>query len=121
MSQLLSLEIGDLPPTVNMMYRNGKYSRYKRSEVEEWQSYVSGQMREQWGKDRPYLGEVEVRVQFITGTKRKWDVDNRLKALLDCLQMAGVIKDDSQISGLQASRKAGETSCTQIEVRRWDM
>ncbi len=98
MSRLLALEIGDLPPSVNMMYRNGKYSRYKRSEVEEWQSYVSGQMREQWGKDHPYPGEVEVRVQFITGTKRKWDIDNRLKALLDCLQMAGVIKDDTPMA-----------------------
>ena len=105
-----------MPPSVNRMYRNGRGGRYKRPEVEEWQSDIARQLREKWGKLRPYTGEVEVRVQFTVNNRRRWDIDNRLKALLDCFEMGGVIKDDTQISGIIAKRVEGETSQTQIEV-----
>ena len=111
------MELETLPPSVNHMYRNGRGVRYKRPEVEEWQSSVAARMRKEWGKVRPYTGEVEVRVLFTAGNKRKWDVDNRLKALLDCCEMGGVIKDDTQISGIIAKRVEGETSRTQIEIK----
>ena len=108
-----------MPPSVNRMYRNGRGGRYKRPEVEEWQSYIARQLREKWGKLRPYTGEVEVRVQFTVNNRRRWDIDNRLKALLDCFEMGGVIKDDTQISGIIAKRVEGETSQTQIEMSEY--
>ena len=118
-SRLIYLELRGLPPSVNMMYRNGRGGRYKRPEVEEWQSDVARQMREEWGKLSPYTEEVEVRVQFTVNNRRRWDVDNRLKALLDCFEMGGVIKDDTQISGIIAKRVEGETSQTQIEMSEY--
>ena len=37
-------------------------------------------------------------------TRRRWDLVNRVKAVQDCLQMAGIIKDDSQITELVVRR-----------------
>ena len=59
------------------------------------------------------------RVQFTVNNRRRWDIDNRLKALLDCFEMGGVIKDDTQISGIIAKRVEGETSQTQIEMSEY--
>ena len=38
------------------------------------------------GKMRPYTEEVEVHVLFKVKRNRRWDIGNRLKFLLDCLQ-----------------------------------
>ena len=120
MSILLSLEFEGLPPSVNAMYRTSRGSkRYKKPEVSEWQNEVASLMRSVWANPRPYTGEIEVHILFMVSNKRRWDVDNRLKALLDCLAHGGVIKDDSQISGILALRKAGETSSTKIELREY--
>lgn len=120
MSILLSLEFEGLPPSVNAMYRTSRGSkRYKKPEVSEWQDEIAALMRRAWYNPRPYTGEVEVHILFTVGNKRRWDVDNRLKALLDCLAHGGVIKDDTQISGIFAQRQAGEASSTKIEVREY--
>ena len=120
MSILLSLEFEGLPPSVNAMYRTGKGSkRYKKPEVSEWQDEIAALMRRAWDNPRPYTGEVEVHILFMVSNKRRWDVDNRLKALLDCLAHGGVIKDDTQISGILAQRQTGEASSTKIEVREY--
>ena len=62
---------------------------------------------------------MEVRVLFTVKVKRRWDIDNRLKALLDCLELGGAIKDDSQIWGLAAHRVSGEEDVTQIEMMKY--
>ena len=124
MSILLSLEFEGLPPSVNQMYRTGRGSKrykkpYKKPEVSEWQNEVASLMRRAWDNPRPYTGEIEVHILFMVSNKRRWDVDNRLKALLDCLAHGGVIKDDTQISGILALRRQGDTSSTKIEVREY--
>ena len=120
MSILLSLEFEGLPPSVNAMYRTSRGSkRYKKPEVSEWQDEIASLMRRAWDKPRPYTGEVEIHILFTVSNKHRWDVDNRLKALLDCLAHGGVIKDDTQISGILALRRQGETSRTKIEVREY--
>ena len=106
-----------LPPTVNHMYRTGRNGvRYKRMEVEEWQEEVSGIIREAWGEKPPYEGNVEVRVLFRVKDNRRWDIDNRLKALFDCLEEGGAIKNDTQIWGIKAQRVSGEKDMTEIEM-----
>ena len=62
MSSLLRIEFEGLPPSVNQMYRTGKYGgRYKRSEVSDWQKETAGKIREAWNKEA-YAGNVEVHI-----------------------------------------------------------
>ena len=119
-SELLRIMLKGLPPTVNHMYRTGRNGiRYKRSEVEEWQEEVSGIIREAWGEKPPYEGNVEVRVIFRVKDYRRWDIDNRLKALFDCLQEGGAIKNDTQIWGETAHRVLGKEDMTDIEMMKY--
>lgn len=121
-STLLELTIEGLPPTVNQMYRTARTgARYKRPDVQEWQDEVSAVMRRTWQGKPPYTGVVGVTVLFTVNNKKRWDIDNRLKALFDCLQAARVIKDDAQISGIQADKTlTGDTSSTYIEVHQYE-
>lgn len=52
--------------------------------------------------DFALCGPLEVTIELNPPTKRKWDLDNRIKQLLDALQNAGVFEDDEQIVRLTA-------------------
>ena len=99
------MEIEGLPPTVNHMYRmHGRY-KYKTSEAKEYQeNRVAEQMRSEYGNNPVYRGRVSLAIAFFTNNRKRWDIDNRVKALQDCLSMAGVIADDKQIDELRVSR-----------------
>ena len=121
MSRLLTLEISGLPPTVNSMYRNSNSRRYKRPEVAEWQEEIAGLMTEQWPLGRPpYSGRVSVIVKFTVKSRRRWDIDNRVKALLDCLEIAGVVENDSQIDSLKVTRNSGTDNKTSIILMEYE-
>ena len=112
---LLSMELDGLPPTVNHLYRSTTGGRrYKTAEGREYQDEVSAIIAGVWG-DRPaYTGAVELRIEYETADRRRWDIDNRVKALQDCLGMAGVLKDDAQVEVLHVERKHGTTARTRI-------
>ncbi len=114
---LLDLELLGLPPTVNHMYRTGKRSRYKVREVREYQRYAVGKLRESWEGKEAYIGRVELWLLLKTDNHRRWDIDNRVKALQDCLSMAGVIKDDSQLEVLYVERVYGNEKGTRIILK----
>ena len=98
------MEIEGLPPTVNMMYRGLHGHRFKTSDTLEYQNYVSDRLRKLWHSRPPYDGRAELSITYHTHSRRRWDIDNRIKALQDCFLLAGVIKDDSQIDCLVVER-----------------
>lgn len=111
MSYLLSITLDGLPPTVNHLYRTGGRHRYKTAEGAAYQEATAARMRAQWElfptlrrARGPYLGPVALHIVMTSRTRRRWDLDNRIKAVQDCLQMAGIIKDDSQITELVVRR-----------------
>ncbi len=116
---LLDLQIDELPPTVNSMYRsmrNGQ--RYKTKECREFQERVTSLMR----KDKPelYTGRASLLIRFTAADKRRWDIDNRVKALQDCLILSGVLKDDCQIDTLHVERQYGTTPATYMCLETHD-
>ncbi len=116
---LLELEIPGLPPTTNQIYRtgSGRSFRYKTKETRDWETRVTCLMRAA-KTQATNTKHVALHVTFTTPGKRRWDLDNRLKVLQDCLQKSGVIKDDSQIWELHIKREQGSETTTTIFLER---
>lgn len=105
-----------LPPTINNFYGRNVRNVYKKAKAREWQLETTDQIRETW-EDKPALTcSLELQITFITDGRRKWDIDNRIKALQDCLQSAGVISDDRQIDSLIVRRVYGSADETHVIV-----
>ena len=116
MSILIALELEGLPPTVNLLYRNRGHIRYKTAAGREYQKNVVSLLRNNWRDRPPYELPIKFQITFETKDKRRWDIDNRVKVLQDCLSMAGVIKDDRQVEILHVERKYGTKNVTYIEL-----
>lgn len=117
---LLHVVLEGLPPTVNHMYRmHGRY-KYKTSVAREYQDYATEKIRSEWQNKPVFKGRASLAITFLTNNRKRWDIDNRVKAIQDCLSMAGVIADDTQIDMLLVSRKhvqeLDHTSLTLSEV-----
>ena len=114
---LINAELIGLPPTVNHLYRTSRSGvRYKTSQGKEWQALTVAIMAAAKTNRAPYDGDVALEVLFQTADRRRWDMDNRIKALQDCLAMAGVIEDDRQIQRLLVERQAGPKTTTVVTV-----
>ena len=113
---LLDLHMEGLPPTVNTMYRSGCGRRYKTKECREFQEQTSELMQRSYTWPEPYTGRASLLIRFTVTDKRRWDIDNRVKALQDCLIISGVLKDDCQIDILHVERVHGTTPATYIHL-----
>ena len=114
---LAEFELKNLPPTVNNLYGRLRNTVYKKPEVRKWQNETISYMRTVW-KNKPIIRKaLELRIEFITKDHRKWDIDNRIKPLQDCLERAGVIENDRQIERLSVRREYGTADQTHIIVK----
>lgn len=122
MKDLIKIELSELPPTVNHLYRNSARGiRYKTKAGRAWQDNAAAILKTAWGKRAPYGGLVTLDILFQTKDRRHWDIDNRVKALQDCLQISGVLSDDAQVEELHVKRRRGaKQTMTVIQVREWE-
>ena len=90
------------PPSVNTYYRNvnGRMLISKRGR--EYRAEVAAELAVSGATQA--LGRLEVEIQISMPDKRRRDLDNTLKALLDALQHGGAYEDDSQIDRLTVQR-----------------
>jgi len=117
MKEIIKVNLLGLPPTVNHLYRTSRSGvRYKTAQGKEWQNTTAAIIAMAKTNRKPYSGDVALEVLFQTTDRRRWDLDNRVKALQDCLAMAGVIEDDRQIQRLHVERQAGPKTSTIVTV-----
>jgi crossover junction endodeoxyribonuclease RusA len=65
----------------------------------------------------PLEGRLSARVNLHPPTRRAIDIDNRMKALLDAMEHAGVYRDDSQIDHLEIVRAdVTKTGAATVEI-----
>ena len=96
------------PPTVNSYYRHkvtGKLATvYVSQEGKAYRKAVNLCLMEHGIKTYALEGDLRVEIEVFPPDRRKRDIDNLLKSLLDSLTHAQVWKDDNQISDLRIYR-----------------
>lgn len=98
----ITLEL-PLPPSMNTYWRNFRGRTVLSAGGREYklaiQDYVAAHNLPKFGQDR--LGAT---ITIFPRDKRSIDLDNRLKALFDSLQDAGLFADDSQFDRIYIVR-----------------
>lgn len=96
------------PPSVNGYWRSpsrgplaGRHMISKRGR--EYRKAAALAVSEQW-KGEATDKRLAVAVRLCSPTRRKYDLDNMMKGLLDALTYAGVWQDDGQIDRLTIER-----------------
>jgi Holliday junction resolvase RusA-like endonuclease len=80
------------PPTANTMFAMRGYRRFVSPKYAEWKDLVAAHLKDQ----RPVKMDcsVNIHISLSAPTKRKWDIDNRVKPIIDVLVTHGIIEDD---------------------------
>lgn len=102
-NRMIKLEL-PYPPTVNHYYgQKPRGGRYIKPEGKAFRIEVLAVAMQ--NKACNYVtDDIEVYIEVYPPDKRKRDLDNINKALLDALEAAGVFKDDSQIVKLTSTK-----------------
>lgn len=91
------------PPSVNNYWITSGNRKFLSKRGREFKEQVVAYVIE---KNVPKLGEMAVQIDIILRprNKRLMDIDNSCKAILDSIQDAGIIDDDSQVWKLTIER-----------------
>lgn len=98
----MDLNIPFLPPSVNTCFRTYKNRVIKSKLYREFEIKVKLYLDHT--EYEPIEGEIKITIELYKKGVRKYDIDNRLKALLDVLETNKVYVDDSQIIELHVTK-----------------
>ena len=87
------------PPSVNRIWRHSKGVTYRSPKYMAWRQRAADATQGLWRGD-PYLGRVSVEVRLYGPSRRRWDIDNRAKVVLDLIQHLEIVADDEQVDRL---------------------
>lgn len=104
MSEIKSLNIVlDWPPSINQYWRRHGNRYFISAEGQQYRKNVIYSCYE-YKQCFPKENRLRVDIEAYPPDKRRRDLDNVLKSLLDSLQHAGVYEDDCQIDKLSIIR-----------------
>jgi len=95
--------------TVNQAWQG---RRFKTEKYRKWQKDFCLLLP----KVEPLEGQIGVRLYFYLHHPLKWDVDNFIKPVLDCLQKKGLIVNDNRIFFLEAQKFESQEEKVKIEI-----
>jgi crossover junction endodeoxyribonuclease RusA len=101
---LLELTI-PFPPSVNRVYRNLRGRTLISREGRAYRKDVCALLAGGGCRQPPLGGRIALSMDAFPPDKRRRDLDNLQKSLIDALQHAGVYEDDSQIDLLVTRRR----------------
>ena len=92
------------PPSANSYFRggNGQRGYFIPKEVKAFRSEVAKIALAE--RIKPLVGRLSLEIQLFGPNRRKFDIDNRVKAVADALQHAGCFADDEAIDKLSVER-----------------
>lgn len=105
--------------SVNSMYgRHGSRS-FLSKEAIKLQEAIREAIEEKYGYDYEQLeGKVMIKL-FIEREKKRWDLDNMMKAIIDSLVKSHVLVDDDQVFGIYALKGEGFRDCIRIKIEEF--
>ena len=91
------------PPSANTMWRRGRFSTYLTDQGRKFKADVADYLVE---AQAPKFGDLPLKISMILRPrdKRKADIDNRIKSVLDALEGAGLFTNDFQVEDLHIVR-----------------
>ena len=92
-----------LPPSVNHYWGQAGNHRFIGKKGKEFRAQVMDAVNE--AGIQPLEGRLAVHIALFPPDKRKRDIDNVLKSLLDACEHAGCYENDSQIDELHITRR----------------
>jgi len=105
-----------IPPSVNHIYRRGRNGQvYKSASAREFQDAVTLAVYELWEREEIRVVQIPLRLQvrWVLTSRRRWDIDNGCKLLLDSLA-ACFHFDDNDVVDLRLTKvyeKGGVPRC----------
>jgi crossover junction endodeoxyribonuclease RusA len=109
------------PPSVNGIWRGGKGGRhYLSAKYKAWKDAAGLMLRAQAG-NKHISGPYAVEIQASRPDKRRRDIDNLIKPVLDLLSLMNVTSDDSECQ-LVSAEWVGRGVGVRVAVRpckRW--
>lgn len=107
------------PPSVNRYYRMWRGRMLISADGRAYRRRVEGIMLE--ARCEPLGGALSVEIDVYPPDRRRRDIDNVLKALLDALEHGGAYADDNQITRLVVHKRgAVKGGRVEVDIERKD-
>lgn len=94
----------DWPPSVNRYWRNNRGRTHIAKHGIDYREHVREEVFAEC-LERQLTGRLRVLIELYPPDRRKRDIDNTAKAILDSLQKSGLFVDDEQIDDLRIVRR----------------
>ena len=117
MSELVCVTVAGIPESVNHIWRGTRGGKhYKTAKAKNFEFLLTHALRAGRRLDGVYDGAVRLVMMIGRKTKRRYDLDNRIKSVQDCLAPAGIIADDSQVVEISARKILADEDATTVIV-----